>query len=455
MLRRTFYMDFDILPLLLALVGGYLLIKLRFFFILHPIRTARRGLRAIRDRRTLRSFSLALAGTLGVGNVFGVAIGILVGGAGSLFWLFVSMLFAMVIKYAEVVLTSDNLFHDTDTHGGFYYVIRMSFSRLGGALSSLYALIILLLSLVMGAALQTDAVTEALAGIVDFPTVFPTFFLAFIILLGIAGGTRRIEKITSVVIPITTIVYIFLTFYIILTHFGELGTVVERMLSSAFSERSIVGGGIGFLTSRPMREGFARGMLSNEAGAGTSAMAHARSGVLSPSTAGLLGIFEVWFDTGLICILTGLSILLIVPDPTILDGGMQLVMYAMGSVYGAVGKYAVLLCVFAFAFATVICWYYYGTEAWSSLFGRRHRYVFLPIFLLFVILGCYLDSYLLVSTTDALMLLATLLTLSAIMKNSDRVKALSESGGVIDSDSGRLRPFRIKGSVFSKGEKRR
>ena len=131
-------MQFNPLPLLLGAVGTYFLIRLRFFFILHPIRTLTRGLRAIGNKRARRSFFLALAGTLGVGNVFGVAIGIIIGGAGSLFWLFVSMFFAMVIKYCEVVISSDNLCHDTDTHGGIYYVLRSSFNRFGRLLSGVH-----------------------------------------------------------------------------------------------------------------------------------------------------------------------------------------------------------------------------------------------------------------------------------------------------------------------------
>ena len=144
-------MHFNPLPIILSAVGVYFLIKLRFFFIIHPIRTAKKTLRAVKDKRVLKSITLALAGTLGVGNVFGVAVGIIIGGAGSLFWLLVSMIFAMVIKYAEVVITADNLHHDTDAHGGMFFVIRATFKRLGGTLSRLYALGVLLLSLLMGA----------------------------------------------------------------------------------------------------------------------------------------------------------------------------------------------------------------------------------------------------------------------------------------------------------------
>lgn len=297
-------MKFGLLPLLIAFVGSYFLIKLRFFFLLHPIRTASRGLRAVMDKRALRSFFLALAGTLGVGNVFGVALGILIGGPGSLFWLLVSMLFAMVIKYAEVVISSDNLYHDTDTHGGFFYVIRISFGKLGEYLSRAYSFVTLALSLVLGAALQTDAVGETVNEIIVLPRSYLAVFLLVMTLFAIIGGAKRIEKITAVIIPLTTIIYIFLTCGIILTNINRISSVICEILISAFSFESVLGGGVGFLVSIPVREGFARGILSNEAGAGTSAMAHARSGVLSPSTAGLLGIFEVWFDTGLICMLT-------------------------------------------------------------------------------------------------------------------------------------------------------
>ena len=447
-------MNFDILPLLLTLAGGYFLIKLRFFFIIHPLRTIGRTMRAMKDERTARSFFLALAGTLGVGNVFGVAIGLLVGGAGSIFWLFISMLFAMVIKYSEVVISSDNLCHDTDTHGGFYYVIRSSFGRLGHVLSPLYALATLLISLVMGAALQTDAIRETVSQIREIPTPHLAIGFTLLTLLAIIGGASKIEKITSVVIPLTTVIYIFMTLIIIFLNIDSLPLVIENVIFSALKPKSALGGVGAFLTSRAMKEGFARGLLSNEAGAGTSSIAHARGGVLNPSTAGLFGILEVWFDTGIVCMLTGLSILLSVPDLSLFDGGMQLVMYAVGTVFGEWGRVLASLLVFAFAFATVICWYYYGSESFSSLFGRRVRLLFLPLFLLAVFLGFFLDSYLLVSVTDVLMALATALTLSALIKNSDRVIALSESGGVIDSDVGRLRPFRLKGSVFSKGERR-
>jgi AGCS family alanine or glycine:cation symporter len=296
------------------------------------------------------------------------------------------MIFAMVIKFAEVVISSDNLFHDTDTHGGFFYVIMGSFRRMGGLISRLYALTTLGLSLVMGAALQTGAIRESLLEVSYIPRESLALIIVLLTLIAIIGGTRKIEMITSIIIPMTTIIYIIITLGVIALNINEFDLMLKYVFNSAFKTESILGGSVSFLTLVPIREGFARGILSNEAGAGTSAIAHARNGVISPTTAGILGIFEVWFDTGLICMLTGFSILLSVPDITIFSGGMELVMYAVGNQFGAPGKYAVLFCVFAFAFATVICWYYYGSESFSQLFGKSKRAVFLPLFLVFVCL---------------------------------------------------------------------
>lgn len=448
-------MSFNPLPLLISAAGVYFMFKLRFFFILHPIDTAKRSLRALKDKRALRSFSLALAGTLGVGNVFGVAFGIMVGGAGSVFWLLVSMLFSMIIKYAEVVISADSLRHDTDSHGGMFFVISDSFKRKGGVLSKLYAFGALALSLLMGAALQCNAVVSSVTEIYDVPRISIAIVLLIITFAAIVGGVNKIEKITAILIPMTTLIYIVGAIYIIFNNITLLPNVVEKIFSSAFKAQSAIGGFIGFILSPSFSEGFARGILSNEAGAGTSSMAHARNGVLNPASSGLLGMLEVWFDTGFLCMLTAFSILLTVPEALTFDNGMQLVMYAVGSTFGNLGKWCAALCVISFAFATVICWYYYGMESWGYVFGKRGRFVFLPIFLLFIFIGCYIGSVAMVFLVDIFMALISALCISALIKNSDRIKTLSEKGGVIKSDPSRRYIGKIKGSVLRREGKHR
>ena len=448
-------MNFNPLPIILSAVGIYFLVKLRFFFIIHPLRTARKTLRAVKDKRVLRSMTLALAGTLGVGNVFGVAVGIIIGGAGSLFWLLISMIFAMVIKYAEVVITADNLHHDTDAHGGMFFVIRTAFKKYGGRMSTVYALCVLLLSLLMGATLQSNTVALSVGETVGVSPGIIALLFAVLTFGAIVGGASKIEKVTCVVIPLTTIIYIIIAITVICTNSDRLAEVILNVIRSAFTTQSAIGGIFGFLLGAPFHEGFLRGILSNEAGAGTSSMAHARSGILNPASLGLLGIFEVWFDTGFVCMLTGLSILLSVPDTSFFEGGMQLIMYSVGSVLGSAGKCLLAFCVFAFAFATVICWYYYGMESWAFAFGKKRRILFLPLFLLSVILGGVLDSYLVISIIDLLMAVITALTLSALIKCSDRIKALSERGGVMTFNPKTLRLRDIRGNGALRGREDR
>lgn len=441
-------MQFNPLPIILTLVGGYFIIKLRGFFILHPLRTAKKAIRALKHKGTLSSLSLALAGTLGVGNVFGVAYGIILGGAGSVFWLFVSSVFASVIKYAEVVISQDNLFAKRNGHhGGMYYVIKASFAGAGKFMSGTYALACLLLSVVMGAALQSSTMVESLSfGLGIQPKLSAAAFAA-LVFVAIVGGSKIITRVTSFAIPMTTVIYIVLTSAIIIVNFSRLPAVLTEIMSSAFTVRSGGGGVLAFMLTGACKEGYSRGMLSNEAGAGTSSMAHARSGILNPASAGIMGIVEVFFDTALLCMLTAFAILVTVPDPSSFSGGMELVTAAVGGL-GVFGEWVLLICVFFFAYSTAICWYYYGNECASFLSPNGVPF-FAILYSLAVFLGGVVGGGVLVMFTDGLMIILTLLTLSALIKNSDRVIALSESGGVIPPKKN------IKGILFSIMEKRR
>ncbi len=437
-------MNFNPLSLLLTAVGIYLLFKLKFFFILHPIRTAKKALGTVSSTSAVRSLMLALAGTLGVGNVFGVCIGIIIGGRGSVFWLLVSTVFASVLKYSEVVISLDNLKHSYDSaHGGMYYTIRNTFKKLGAPISVLYACACLMIALVMGSALQSGTAGETMTELFDTHPAFTGFFLVVIVFLSIVGGVKIIEKITVVVIPLTTIIYIVITLSVIVMHIDMLGSTLLSILNDAFRVDSALGGFIGFLVSSPVREGYSRGILSNEAGCGTSSMAHSRSGILNPASAGLMGIVEVVFDTAILCMLTALAVLVSVPNPEQYGTGMSLILTAVESTLGTTASYLILFSVICFAYSTILCWYYYGQESFCSLFGKGARLLFLPIFLLCAFFGTIIDNRILVALTDALMLILAVLTLLTLIKNSDRIRALSEKGGVIEKSA-----ERIKENVF-------
>jgi AGCS family alanine or glycine:cation symporter len=452
-------MYFNPISIIVSAVGLYLLFRLRFFFILHPIRTFNKISGALKDRTAFRSLTLALAGTLGVGNIFGVCVGLLLGGPGSIFWMLVSSFFAMALKYSEVALCrSFPVRTHEGTQGTMAHCIEATLGKIGTPLSRIYAICTLALALTMGSSLQLMSVSGVYTEIFNTPPAILVVFFLIAVAFAVLGGAGIIKKITAIVIPLTTIIYIILSVSILAIHSHRLPEALLLILDDAFSLDSVGGGVLGFLLTGPVREGYTRGILSNEAGAGTSAMAHARSGLLSPASAGLLGILEVWFDTGLVCMLTGFAILLCSPNLSSFSDGMVLIVSVVGNVFGTTGKCLLIFCVFAFALATVICWYYYGSECWASLFGKRKRAIYLPLFLCFVGLGCFADSMLLVSVTDLLMLVATALTLAALIKNSDRIKNLSELSGVIAPEHGMLRRLRIKGikgSVFSREGKRR
>lgn len=417
LVRRGFFMKFSfVLPIIVTVVGLYLLIRLRFFFIAHPIRTAREFLSALEDREARRSFFLALAGTLGVGNIFGVSAGLMIGGAGSLFWLFISSFFAMIIKYSETLLVFDT----GAEQGGTAAVLTRVFSRLGRLISPLYAALTVLLAFFMGASMQAAALTDAAEKSLGLSPIFTALILLFLLLPCLLGGAKKIESITEIIIPLTTIIYIILCFAAIFVNFNRLGDVICYVLDSAFNFRSAVGGGVMFLA---VREGFARGILSNEAGVGTSAMAHSRSQRRSPHVAGLFAMCEVVFDSSLLCIFTGLAVLVSVPDISAFDTPMSLVNAAFSSALGAPVSYILTVLIFAFAYSTIICWYYYGMEC-SRLYFGKISWLYPLLFVAAILTSGLLPPSFLLYFTDLLLLLMSLMTLSAILKKTPRIAEL-------------------------------
>lgn len=420
------------LPLIVLLTGVYFLFRLRAFFLLHPLRTAAGALRALGSKGAVRSFCLALAGTLGVGNVLGVCVGIMIGGKGSVLWMLLSVIPASAVKYAELVAARDR--HS----GGSIYALVCRMPRCGAALSRVYAVTMIGLALVMGAALQSGAFVGAAGEILDTPPALLAAGFTAAVMLAILGGTRVIERLTEVIIPLSAGVYVLLCLAVVVLYRGDIPFLIREMIADAFDFDACLGGVLGSMLGGAAKEGFSRGIMSNEAGAGTSSLAHGRSGILNPAAAGLLGIAEVVFDTGVMCMLTALAVLLPMGDISAFDGGMSLVMSSFSSSLGHLAAVAVSFCVLAFAFATVICWYFYFTEACGWLIARPSPAVMLPLFLAACFLGALTDEILLVSATDALLLLLVCICCAALIKNSDRICFLSEKGGILGQSSRRL-----------------
>ena len=410
-----------LIPILVTLVGFFLLFKLRFFFILHPVKTLMEFLSAARDRSARRALFLALAGTLGVGNIFGVAAGIMIGGEGSVLWLFLSGVFAMVIKYSETLLVFDT----PERRGGMSAALSSIFPSLSRLLPQIYALLTVALSLFMGSAMQSAAVIDVAEKTPSAQPVFTAAVLVALLLPLTFGNANKIENLTEIIIPLTTIIYIFMSFCVIFANLSEIPLAIFRIFRSAFSAEAIVGGGLSSISLIAIKEGFARGILSNEAGVGTSALGHSRSGERTPRVAGLFGMCEVFFDTTLLCTLTAFVILLSVEDISAFSTPMSLVTAAFTASLGDFSGYVLLALIFAFAYSTVICWYSYGSEC-AALYFPATKPIFPPTFALFILLSAYLSPSLLISATDVILLFMSIITLSAIIKKSNRIAELSK-----------------------------
>lgn len=401
-----------IIPIIICALGIFLFIKLRAFFIIHPRRTLRAVIPSLRVRESRESLFLALGGTLGVGNIFGVSLGIIVGGVGSVFWIAVSAFLSMTIKYAEVVLG----FSVKNIRYGMPSVIRESMGRAGGPISMMYAFLGIALSLFMGAVMQSRSIIDtARTGKIDTRIVILAVLLLTIYF--VIFGSEKIKKATYYIIPLTTIIYIFLSILVILYNFDNFFTAIQAILLSAFSWKSAGGGALGSLVTSGFREGFLRGVMSNEAGAGTSLVGHSAEAGREAGVAGVFGIFEVVFDTLILCPLTGLAIVSsgvpIARDP------MTLVSTAFSTLPLVPTSAILLLLVFCFAYSTIVSLYYYGIMYTEYL--RLPKWLFSLLFLAFIVISPGFPQVF-VSAIDIILLLMTLPTAYCIIKNVGMIK---------------------------------
>ena len=401
-----------IIPIIICALGIFLFIKLRAFFIIHPRRTLRAVIPSLRVRESRESLFLALGGTLGVGNIFGVSLGIIVGGVGSVFWIAVSAFLSMTIKYAEVVLG----FSVKNIRYGMPSVIRESMGRVGKPISMTYAFLGIALSLFMGAVMQSRSIIDtARTGKIDTRIVILAVLLLTIYF--VIFGSEKIKKATYYIIPLTTIIYILLSILVIIYNFDNFFPAIQTILLSAFSWKSAGGGALGALVTSGFREGFLRGVMSNEAGAGTSLVGHSAEAGREAGVAGVFGIFEVVFDTLILCPLTGLAIVSsgvpIARDP------MTLVSAAFSTLPLVATSAILLLLVFCFAYSTIVSLYYYGIM--YSEYLRLPKWLFSLLFLAFIVISPGFPQVF-VSAIDIILLLMTLPTAYCIIKNVGMIK---------------------------------
>lgn len=385
-----------LIPALLMLCGTFFLIYLRGY----PFRSPKMMLDSLRAPSAqsgvspFRALMQALAGTLGVGNIVGVANAIAVGGAGAVFWLWVSALLAMILKYAEILLA---VRHRRTGRYGFFggavYYIKDYFQarrrvRTGAAISACFAAFMILNAMSTGCVIQVNAVTESLRGVMGVPTWLCGAILACLTLPLLIKGSRGVSALTEYLVPIMTVGYVILSAAVLILRHDALGNVFAAVFREAFLPQSAIGGVTGFLTARALRVGTMRGLLSNEAGCGTAPTAHAEANARDGASQGVWGICEVFVDTHLLCTATALVILVSGETSAAGSNGVMMTIRAYESVLGSWAAYFFAVAVFCFGFATLICWGAYGLESLRFLSAkRRWRYAYIATFTACIFLG--------------------------------------------------------------------
>ncbi len=409
-----------ILPLLLIICGIWFAVQLRFFYILHPMKLLKNlfdssGSQGISPFKAL---TVALAGTLGVGNMAGVATAISAGGAGALFWMWISALCAMSIKYYEVRLALETRVKTEDGFrgGAMYYIKKIFGGRIGSVLGSGFAVMCAVNSLLTGNIVQ---VNSACAAFGEIDTLLLGLLIGILALWIAIGGGKRVSGATVFLVPILSAVYMIICLAIIFNNVERIPEVMKKIFRDAFSLRA-AGGGIGsFMLVRAMRFGVTRGLFSNEAGCGTSPTAHAMADAKSPHHQGCFGIFEVFADTIVLCTMTGIVILLC--DGGSLDG-IPLTLYAFRTLAGNWAANMIAVSVVLFAFATVISQSSYGMTALEFLKKRRLKSVYLICIPVCAAIGSVISAeamWHMADLTVSLMTLLNLISLSIGVKNAN------------------------------------
>lgn len=369
-------------PVCLLAAALLLFPKIRPARLLNP----RSFLRTLRDfpenaeNTPFAALSMALAGTLGVGNITGVASALVSGGPGAVFWMWAGAVFSIIVKYAEVYLAVKFRRHDGQWYGGAMYYIRDGLQVSGklpyaaaSALGGVFAVLCCLNSLVTGNIVQSNAAACVMPA--EYRLTCGTV-LGVLVFLSLLYGSRKIEKITAKLMPPLTAVYMIIAVTILVCNASLLPEVIGDIVRSAFAPRAVLGGTVGFTVREGIRFGVMRGIFSNEAGCGTSPTAHAVSDTKSPHHQACCGVVEVVFDTLILCTMTALVLLIadrrygILPWKSDADTA-AVTLEAFRSLTGDAVYWILMIAVVLFAYGTIIAQIYYGTVAIRYLTRKK------------------------------------------------------------------------------------
>ena len=346
----------------------------------------------------------ALAATVGTGNIAGVAGAIAIGGAGAVFWMWVSALLGMCTKFSEVTLAVHYREKNAegDYVGGPMYYIKNGLGKKWYWMASVYAILGSLTVLGTGNATQVNTITTSIdSALISYNVIDDAqismvnlvigIVIAALVAVVLLGGVKRIGTVTEKLVPFMAVFYIILAIGVVALNADKVPHVFEMIFVGAFNPSAFTGGVVGsmFMT---MRRGVSRCIFSNEAGIGTGSIAHACADTRKPVKQGLFGIFEVFVDTIVICTLTALVILCSeIPVNYGSAAGAELTILGFTSTYGTWISIFTAVAMGWFAFATIIGWGLYGSRCIELLLGPKVNKPFMLVYSLVAIVGATMD----------------------------------------------------------------
>ncbi len=395
-----------------------------------------------------QALTTALAATVGTGNIAGVTGAIAVGGPGAVFWMWLSALFGMVTKYAEIVLAVRYRERNAqgDWVGGPMYYIRNGLGQKWNWLAILFSLLGALAAFGIGNMTQVNTIAGSINNAIDafggntaansfelfgqmvpFSSIIIGGIVAFIVALVLFGGVKRIGAVTERMVPAMAAIYIVCALCVVFSNLGSIGKVFAMIFQGAFNAEAALGGAFGITIMTTIQKGVGRGVFSNEAGLGSAPIAHAATSETDPVKQGMYGIFEVFMDTIVICTLTALTVLC--GNAAGVDiawgqsAGTELIAASFATVFGnKIGALIVAVGIGLFALSTILSWSLYGTRCFEFLLKGKGVKVFQVVFVFMVVVGATLKLDLVWNIAD---------TLNGFMAVPNLVALLGLSGVVI------------------------
>ena len=325
---------------------------------------------------SFQSLATAIAAQVGTGNLAGAATAMVMGGPGAIFWMWVSAIFGMATIFAEATLAQKykTIGKDGEITGGPVYYIRAAFKgRLGKSLAALFAILITLALGFMGNMVQANSIADSFKGAFGINPIIVGAAIALLSAFVFIGGAARVASITEKIVPIMAAFYIFGAISIIIMNINMLPEAFRQIIVGAWNPGAAIGGFAGVAVSQAVKYGIARGLFSNEAGMGSTPNAHALAKVKHPCDQGMVAMMGVFIDTLVILNLTALVILVTGQLQSVNQNisGAALTQVAFNAGFGSFGKIFIAICMFFFAFSTIIGWYFFGEKNLKYLFVSR------------------------------------------------------------------------------------